>query len=258
MSSSGLYPAEVIHVRHAPVEHSLRYRALYMLLDLDEVRDLARRNWLFSFNHFNIVSWWERDHGDGSAQPLRQQIDDILRRSGIPTGGPMRVLCMPRIFGLVFNPLTIFFCHGQEGELAAILYEVNNTFGQRHSYLIPVPSDDGGLLDQTCAKEFYVSPFLPMTLTYRFRVREPRERLVVKIGAHDQFGKVLTAVLWGNRQTLSDRRLLEAVLRTPLLAWQVLGAIHWEALKLWRKGLRLRPKPQPPPDRVSVATEAQP
>lgn len=255
MTVSSLYTADVLHVRHKPVVHRLRYRALYLLIDLEEARLMAGRCRFFSSNRFNLVSWHERDHGDGSARPLRNQIEDHLRRAGIDAhGGAIRVLCMPRVLGLTFNPLSIFFCHGSDGRLAAILYEVNNTFGQRHSYLIPV-ADHAGVVRQHCAKNFYVSPFMQMALTYRFRLTEPGERLAVHISAQDATGKVLTAVLGGKRERLADGPLLRGFLRSPLLGWQVLGAIHWEGLKLWRKGLRPQPRPQPPADPITLATD---
>jgi DUF1365 family protein len=162
------------------------------------------------------------------------------------------------VLGLVFNPLSIFFCHRLDGRLAAVLYEVNNTFGERHVYLIPTAGDDGDVINQSCTKNFYVSPFLPMALTYRFCLSEPGETLAVRITVEDVGGTVLTAVLGGARQTFSDRHLLRAFLRTPLLAWQVLGAIHWEALKLWRKGLRIQKRPKPPDVPVSLAGDVLP
>lgn len=236
MTVSSLYPSKVLHFRYKPVAHRLRRRAYYLLIDLEEAQSLAGCFRFFSYNRFNLVSWHERDHGDGSARPLRNQIEDHLRRAAIdPDGGSIRVLCMPRILGLVFNPLSIFFCYGRDGGLAAILYEVNNTFGQRHSYLFPVASHAGELRHH-CAKRFYVSPFMPMAITYRFRLAEPGERLAVHITAEDATGEVLIAVLAGKREDLADGSLLRAFLRSPLLAWQVLGAIHWEALKLWRMG----------------------
>ena len=251
MSVSGLYRAEVIHVRHKPVAHRLHHRALYVLLDVDEAPSLARRLRFFSCGRFNLVSWHERDHGDGGARQLRVQIEAHLARAGIDLeGGPIRVLCMPRVLGMVFNPLSIFFCHARDGRIAAVLYEVNNTFGERHAYLIPA-AEEAGVLRQRCEKRFYVSPFMPMALTYSFRLAEPGERLAVRITARDSTGKVLTAALGARREALADRRLLRAALRSPLLAWQVLAAIHWEALKLWRKGLPLRPRPPAPGRAVS-------
>ena len=205
MTVSSLYPSEVLHVRYKPVAHRLRRRAHYLLIDLGEAQSLAGRFRFFSYNRFNLVSWHERDHGDGSARPLRNQIEDHLRRAAIdPDGGSIRVLCMPRILGLVFNPLSIFFCYGRDGRLAAILYEVNNTFGQRHSYLFPV-AGHAGELRHHCAKSFYVSPFMDMALDYAFRVRPPGETVSVDIEARQGTDIVLHATLAG------DRRLQDVV-----------------------------------------------
>ena len=149
-----------------------------MLLDLDEIDRLASRLTLFSRNGFNAVSFHDADHGDGSATPLRAQITRHLKAAGISDDGAIRLLCMPRIFGYGFNPLSIYFCQSREGVLTAILYEVHNTFGQRHSYLIPVDPGTDPVIDQHCHKRFYVSPFLDMDMTYAFRVALPAERRV--------------------------------------------------------------------------------
>lgn len=254
MSGAALYISRVAHIRHKPVRHRLSYRALYVLLDLDRLAAAAWRPRLFSVDRFNLVSFHAADHGDGSATPLRLQVERQLRRAGITRDdGAIRLLCMPRILGWVFNPLSVYFCHRADGGLAAILYEVNNTFGERHSYLIPIAGDGRGVLRQSCAKNFYVSPFMPMDLTYRFRLAAPDDKLAVAIDVDDANGPVLTATLDGARQELSDGNLWRAFLRHPLLAMQVMGGIHWEALKLWRKGLRLRQRPRPPADPVSIA-----
>lgn len=262
MTDAALYRAEIVHVRHRPVRHRLRQRAFYLVIDIDRAAAVADRLRLFSTGRFNLVAWFARDHGDASTRPLRSQVEAHLQRAGIDIGGgPIRLLCMPRVLGLAFNPLSVFFCHRAGGGLAAILYEVTNTFGQRHSYLVPVEGDAGSdprrSLRHCCAKAFYVSPFMPMDLTYRFRLSEPDERLRLGITAHDAAGPVLTAMLSGERRDLSDRALLRALLATPMLALQVLGAIHWQALLLWRKGVRLQPRPAPPADPVSLPSKAQ-
>jgi DUF1365 family protein len=263
MSRSSLYLGRVIHVRHKPVPHRLSYPALYLLLDLDEGPELSRRLRLFSLNRFNFFSFCERDHGTGERSGLRARLDGILRVSGIdPTGGTIGLLAMPRTLGFVFNPLSLYVCRNATGALTAILYEVNNTFGERHSYLIPVEGDGAAPLRQSCEKRFYVSPFMPMALTYRFRLTPPSltspdptsvgERLSLVIKAEDAAGPVLTAMLSGERKPLTDRSLAGVFLRWPILAAQVLGAIHWEALRLWRKGLSLQPRPLPPAASVSI------
>ena len=138
MTVSAIYHGQVVHTRFRPVRHRLKHRLMWLLLDLDELPMLARRLRLFSLNRFNLVDFRDRDHGDGSSTALRAQIEAALASAGLePDGGAIRVLCMPRVLGTVFNPLSVFFCHRADGRLRAMLYEVNNTFGDRHSYLHP-------------------------------------------------------------------------------------------------------------------------
>ncbi len=252
MSVSALYLGTVVHTRLRPVRHRLRYRMLTLLLDLDEIPALAQRLRLFSVDRFNLFGFSERDHLAAGGEPLRRQVEAALAAAGIaPDGGPIRLLAMPRVLGSVFNPLSLFFCHGGDGALRAVLYEVNNTFGQRHSYLIPV--DGPGLpIRQECAKDFYVSPFMDMALRYRFRLTPPAEKFGVAIEVRDDAGTVLTAGFAARRHALTDGALLRGFLRHPLLAAQVLGGIHWEAVKLWRKGMRVQPRPVPPPEPISI------
>jgi len=249
--ASALYLGHVAHARIRPRRHNLSYRLYSMLFDLDELPALHRRLRLFSLNRFNLLSFRDRDHGDGSATPLRAQIDALLARAGIAAGGPIRMLCYPRVLGTAFNPLSTFFCHRPDGTLAAILYEVNNTFGQRHSYLIPVEADVLPVR-QSCAKGFYVSPFMAMDMTYDFTVRPPSAEVAITVRGSDAEGTVITASFTGTRRELSDAALLATFLRYPLLTLKVVGGIHWEALKLLAKGLRLRPRPAPPGHAVTV------
>ena len=258
MSISALYTGTVVHTRMRPVRHRLRYRMLLLLLDLDEVPALSRRLRLFSAERFNLFGFAERDHLAPGGGTLRVQVEVALTAAGIaPDGGPIRLLAMPRVLGSVFNPLSIFFCHGRDGALRAVLYEVHNTFGQRHSYLIPV-EQPGPPIRQECAKGFYVSPFMDMALRYRFRLIPPGEKLGVAIEVRDETGPVLTAGLAARREALTDGALLGGFLRHPLLAAQVLGGIHWEAAKLWRKGMRVRPRPAPPAEPVTIVPLAEP
>ena len=256
---STLYAGIVTHRRVRPRPHRLRYRVFWMLLDLDEIEQLPRRLRLFAHNCFNTVSFFDTDHGDGSARPLRAQVEDHLKSAGIATdGGPIRLFCMPRLFGYGFNPLSVYFCYQRDGSLAAILYEVHNTFRERHSYLIPVDRDagvadaPGAVIEQHCRKGFYVSPFMDMAMNYSFRVALPNQRVMVAVRAADADGPVLAAALTGERIALSDAALLRALLAHPLLTLKVVGAIHWHALRLLLKGLKLRPRPLPPAAPVTV------
>ncbi len=255
MSGSALYPGTVLHARGRPVRHRLRYRMLNLLLDLDELPALDARLRLFAHNRRALFEFREADHGDGSATPLRQQVEAQLRAAGLqPAGGRIRVLCMPRLLGMVFNPLTVYFCDAADGTPQALLYEVNNTFGQRHSYLIPVRAGTDAVIRQRVAKDFYVSPFMDMALTYHFRVAPPAEAVSLAMEVHDAKGAMLFAAFTGRRQALTDATLLRAFLAHPLLALKVLGGIHWEALKLWRKGMALRPRPAPSAHPVTLGT----
>jgi len=170
-----------------------------------------------------------------------------LAAAGIDlSGGAIRLLCMPRIFGYGFNPISVYFCHHKSGALAAIIYEVHNTFHQRHSYLIPIDPATGAVIDQQCRKVFYVSPFMDMDLSYQFRVAPPRDRVSVAIRAFDRDGMLLVAAMAGDRRDLSDSVLLRTLATNPLLTLKVIAAIHWHALRLLLKGFRLRPRPLPP------------
>jgi DUF1365 family protein len=158
---------------------------------------------------------------------------------------------MPRVLGYGFNPLSIYFCHRHDGTLAAVLYEVHNTFGERHSYIIPVDADSS-CVRQRCDKRFYVSPFMDMDLSYEFRVAPPADRVSIAIRACDQAGPVIFAALAGERRELTDRALARLLATHPLLTLKVIGAIHWHALLLWWKGVALRPRPRPPARDVTL------
>ncbi len=223
-----------------------------LLLDLDELPELDRRLRWFSLGRFNLLSFQSRDHGDSSPTPLRTQVERHLSAAGIePDGGAIRLLCLPRVLGYVFNPLSLYFCHRQDGALAAILYEVSSTFGERHTYLIPA---DGGEAEirQSAAKRLHVSPFMDMALHYDFKVQPPGDKVRVVIDTFDAEGLLLAASFTGRRRELTDRNLLAACAAHPLLTLKVVAAIHWEALKIVLKGVRLRGGPSAPAEPVSV------
>ena len=252
-TASALYEGVVAHQRLRPRPHRLTYRIFQMLLDLDELPRLGAGFLLFSHNRPGLLSFHDKDHGDGTGGPLRAYVEGRLAQAGVELqGGPIRLLCMPRVLGQAFNPLSLYFCHRRDGALAAILYEVNNTFGQRHSYLIPADATPGPMVRQACDKLFHVSPFMDMDMRYAFEIRPPAEALFVGVTTSDAQGPMLLASFAARRAALSDRAILRAFLGHPLLAAKVLGAIHWEALKLWLKGVRLRPKPPAPAQAVTV------
>jgi len=255
--ASALYEGTVVHLRLRPRRHRLGYGVFALLVDLDELDALPARLRLLSRNRFNLFSFHDRDYGARSAEPLKAQVARHLAAAGIEGGGPIRLLTMPRMLGYAFNPLSVYFCHTPEGRLSAVLYEVSNTFGERHSYLIPVEPGTEGRVVQRTEKRFFVSPFLGMDLDYTFRLRPPGERLMVSIVARDREGTVLSAVQEAERRPLTDGALARAFVNFPLMTLKVIVGIHWEALLIWLKGIPLRPRPAPPREGVTVgqATE---
>ena len=250
---SALYVGAVMHRRVRPTVHRFRYRAFWMLIDIDELPKLTARLRLFSHNRFNLFALHDADLGDGSATPLRIQAERSLSEAGIDiAGGSIRLLCMPRTLGYSFNPISIYFCYRPGGELAAIIYEVHNTFGERHSYIASIEAKFGEIR-QNCRKVFYVSPFMDMDLVYHFRLAEPMERVAVGIGASKGGERVLNACLTGLRRELTDGALLLLFFKIPLITAKVTLAIHWEALRLWLKGMRLCKRPAPPARNATVA-----
>lgn len=254
---SALYAGSVSHRRMRPKEHRLRYGLFYLLLDLDEVDLLAHRLRLFSRNRFNVFSFHDSDHGEGDALPLHMRIEQRLKEAGIDHGGAIRLLTMPRIFGYAFNPISIFFCHRPEGTLSAILYEVNNTFGQRHSYLIAVPADARFPLRQESRKSLYVSPFMTTDMAYDFSVVPPGRDLAISVIGKDRAGPLIVAHLTAERRELTDGALARAFLAYPFMTLKVIVAIHWEALLLWLKGIRVEPRPAAPDQPVTYGNAAQ-
>lgn len=233
---SGIYRGIVIHDRQRPKQHRLRYRVFSLLIDLDELPWLDRSLTLFGYNRPALLSFLDRDHGPGDGEPLRPWIDALLAEAGLDiTGGRVLVLCYPRILGYVFNPLTVFYCFDRDGALTATVYEVSNTFGERHSYVVATSLDGNRLVPRECDKVFYVSPFMPMTCRYRFLGHPPGDQACVVIRQGDREGHLMTATFRGDRSELSDRTLLRCFFSYPLMTFKVIGAIHWEALRLWVK-----------------------
>jgi DUF1365 family protein len=251
---SKLYSGWVAHRRLRPKLHSLHYRVFWFALDLDEIEQVDSRLRLFSHNGFNAFSLWDADYGDGSGRPLKDQVLDHLRDAGLATDGVrVSLLTMPRIFGYGFNPLSLYYVFDRNDRPTAILYEVSNTFGERHSYLMPVTQEADGTISQSCPKDFYVSPFLDMDLDYRFRAKLPEDHVGLNISASDRDGPMLMASLHGSALPLRDRTLLRLLVTNPLLTLKVIGAIHWHALRLLGKGIGLRPRPAPPEHPVSYS-----
>lgn len=247
-----------MHQRFKPRSHRLLYRVFYLLLDIDEIGLLDRSLRLFSHNRFNLLSFRDRDYGDGSGSALRGQVEQRLAAAGIAfDGGVIQILTMPRILGYAFNPLNIYFCFQSDLRPAAIIYEVNNTFGQRHSYVIPASSASRDTVYQESMKTLHVSPFLSTDMTYAFAIGLPRERLTLSIVASTPDGPEMTAKLAARRETLCDATLLRAFCLYPLMTLKVILGIHWEALRIWLKGASFHRLPVAPRRSMTIGRERQ-
>ena len=205
-----IYKGIVTHRRFKPKRHFFSYKTFSIFFDLDELGDLQKKISIFSFNKFNI----------------KFEVSKI------------KLLCFPRIFGYVFNPLSIFYCYNKKSELRAILYEVKNTFNEQHTYIFQV-KNNSKIITQSCNKKFYVSPFMEMETSYNFRLSEPKETLSVFIKQKDIDGMLLSACQIGKKEQISTKRLLINFLKHPMMTIKIIMAIHFEALRLWRKGVKL-------------------
>jgi len=237
MADSALYEGWVMHRRLRPRHHRFKYRVFAMLLDLDDLPRLDRGLRLFTWNRRGLFSFQDRDHGDG--RDLKVWLDDLLARAGITADGARQVLCYPRILGYVFNPLSVWFCRDASGALKAIIYEVHNTYEERHAYVLPV--DDERLVRHGCAKDFYVSPFLTRDCRYNFRIRPPGEDVSIAIHEDENGAAILNASFAGTRRALTDRAMLRMLFAYPLMTLKVVVAIHFEAVRLMAKGIRRHP-----------------
>ena len=243
--AAALYFGDVMHARLKPVGHRFSYRVMSLLIDLDRLEAADRQSPLFGVNRAALYSFRETDHGDRDGSPLRRYVQRCATEHGIDlTGGRVLLLCYPRLLGYTFNPLSVYFCYRACGELALVIYEVRNTFGEIHPYVLPVrPADisDAGVR-QSQEKLFYVSPFIEMAMRYHFRVSPPQDCVKLRILETDSTGPLLAATFNGRRRALNTAGLLRTFFALPLVTLKITAAIHWEALWLWAKGARLVPR----------------
>ena len=234
-----LYRGRLMHARWRPVQHRFTYDVMSILIDLDRLDEADRQSRLFGVNRAALFSFHERDHGRRTGANLSQYARLLAAERGIDlSGGRVLLLCYPRFLGFVFNPLSIYFCYAASGDLALLIYEVRNTFGEMHSYVLPVQGVPGRrVIRQSQAKEFYVSPFMEMRTNYRFTISPPARHVRIRILQSNEQGTMFAAALLARRRRLTGPRLLAAFLGLPFLTFKVIAAIHWEALRLWLKGV---------------------
>jgi len=244
--AASLYFGDVMHARLKPMGHRFSYRVMSLLIDLDRLDEADRQSALFGVNRAALYSFHEKDHGPRDGSSLRAYAERCAGAEGIDLGGGrVELLCYPRLLGYGFNPLSVYFCRNADGELALVIYEVRNTFGEIHPYVLPVRAGElnaAGLRQQQ-DKLFYVSPFVAMAMRYHFRVLPPSDTVRLRILETDHDGPLLAATFSGRRRALTTPALLRSFFSLPLVSLKVMAAIHWEALRLWLKGARLVPRP---------------
>tara|TARA_B100001029_G_C15045903_1_gene447110 strand:- start:199 stop:969 length:771 start_codon:yes stop_codon:yes gene_type:complete len=239
IKESCIYNGYVIHKRFKPKEHFFKYKVFSLLLDLSEVEKIEKKIPFFSYNKINLISFYDKDHGERDGSSLKKWVEKNLNSSGVNSKEiKIKLLCYPRIFGYVFNPLSIFFVYDEKPSLIAILYEVKNTFGEQHTYVFKIEEKEK-LVQNNCEKKFYVSPFMDLSSKYFFRVLTPENKLSVIINQRDKDGKLLYASQDGIRSELSSKNLIFSYLKHPLMTFKIITAIHFEALRLWLKGINL-------------------
>ena len=239
INSSCIYNGQVIHKRFKPKEHFFKYKVFSLLLDLSELSLLDRELKIFSYNKFNILSFYDIDHGPRDGTSLISWVKENLNNNNINSKEiKIKLLCYPRVWGYIFNPLSIFFVYDKNSNLISILYEVKNTFGEQHTYVFKIDKDDQ-LFEHSCKKKFHVSPFIEMNCLYYFKILKPTDKLSVVINQNDDGGKLLFASQDGLKNELNNKNLMISYISNPLMSFKIIGAIHFEALKLWIKGIKL-------------------
>ena len=236
--TSFIYNGTVIHKRFKPKMHFFKYDVFSLLIDLAELKILDKKIKFFSYNRFNLISFFEKDHGDRDGSSLEDWVKRNLDQNNIVYKNiKIKLLCYPRILGYVFNPLSVFYIYDEDENLISILYEVKNTFGEQHTYIFKTKNNDN-LLRHNCSKKFHVSPFIEMDCNYFFRILNPGDKLSVIIDQYDQEGKILFASQDGIRSDLTNKNLMNSYLKHPLMTFKIISAIHFEAFKLWIKGIK--------------------
>lgn len=244
-----LYVGTVMHARLKPFHHRFSYSVFNILIDIERLREAGQKSWLFGVNRWGVTSFFERDH---RSKPIAEtmgslsgDIRELLREHGCARA-PDRILllCYPRVFGYVFNPISIYFCLAGDVPIAMV-YEVRNTFGGRHVYVEPVEAEQATAagLRQKSDKRLHVSPFIDMNMRYHFHTTMPHQSLAFRILETDESGPLLSATLKAERHALTSLNLSKLLIIRPFLTLKVITTIHFEALRLWLKGAKYRPNP---------------
>ena len=255
IKNSFIYNGQVIHRRFKPKEHFFKYKVFSLLLDLSELTEIDKKISFFSYNKFNLICFFDKDHGDRDGSSLIEWVKKNLKNSGLDVDEiKIKLLCYPRLLGYVFNPLSIFFVYNKNSSLISILYEVKNTFGEQHTYVFKTDQNGNNVQNQ-CEKKFYVSPFMDLSSKYFFKILDPQNKLSVAIDQRDKEGKLLYASQDGIRSELSSKNLFLSYIKHPLMTFKIISAIHFEALRLWVKGIKFIKKETKIKNNITIETK---
>ncbi len=236
---------QVRHTRLKPARNAFAYPTYFLMLPM---RTMHRQgSGALAHNRRGMLSFFDRDHGDGRENAV-SWIDELLLREGVEDAtGEIWLHTYPRVFGYTFKPVSFWYCHTADGQLRAIVVEVNNTFGERHCYLLDAPRYGQEL---TANKVFHVSPFCTLEGGYRFRFMRSEydgvEKTVARIDYDDATGPLLETSVSGTLEPLTPASMRKALWRYPAMTFGLIARIHWQAFKLWRKCVPFVSKPQPP------------
>lgn len=246
-----LWTGKTVHARYVPFERHFAYDLALMDIDIDRLDAADRQSAFFSVDRPNLFSFSRKDHGARDGLPLRPWAEKILAMAGVTLdGGAIRLVTLPRHLFYKFSPISLWYGYGPAGDLRGIIYEVNNTFGDTHSYVAAVT---GNRSRHESGKTFHVSPFFDVTGTYRFTLRAPDERLGVVVESLKGGERLHMANIIARRQPATSRTLLATALSRPFSTAGVTFGIHWQALKIWLRGVRYRPRPSPPDRAATLA-----
>ncbi len=236
-----LYFGYVTHIRVRPKYHKFKYRVFSIYADLELLQNISKKSLFFGFNKPSIFSFYDKDHGLRDGSSTVSWFKKILEQKGISSQGRIFISCYPRILGYVFNPITVYFYYNNLGDLKAILYEVKNTFGEQCCYFIKINSNEKRY-NHRHKKEMIVSPFNSINHVYEFNLNTPEDIFFLNIDEFDSKGRILTAFFKGKKRRFSDFNLMLAFFMYPLMTIKIIAAIHYEALKLFIKGISVTPE----------------